>query len=124
MRKKKIVVTFCILLLFIMLISNVALASDAISNPIDNPSSFEPSSMSNADRVMNIGNTIIGIIQFVGTFTSVIVLIILGLKYMAGSLEERADYKKTMVPYLIGAVLVFGITNILGIVNSVTGGLF
>ena len=107
-----------------MLISNVALASDAISNPIDNPSSFEPSSMSNADRVMNIGNTIIGIIQFVGTFTSVIVLIILGLKYMAGSLEERADYKKTMVPYLIGAVLVFGITNILGIVNSVTGGLF
>ncbi len=122
MRKKKIIVTFGMVLLLIMLISNVVLASDSISNPIDNPSSFKPSNMSNADRVMNIGNTIIGIIQFVGSFASVIVLIVLGIKYMTGSIEEKAEYKKTMFPYVIGAILVFGLTNILAIVNAVVSG--
>ena len=39
---------------------------------------------------------------------------------MTGSVEERAEYKKTMMPYLIGAFLLFGITTFLGtIINLV-----
>ena len=79
--------------------------------------------MTNADKVMNIGNTIIGIIQFLGSFASVIVLIIIGIKYMTGSVEEKAEYKKTLFPYLIGAILVFTLTNILAIINNITNGL-
>lgn len=76
-----------------------------------------------ADRVQNFANMIIGVIQVVGTIISVAVLIVLGIKYMAGGVEERAEYKKTMMPYVIGALLVFGITNILGIVSNITDGL-
>ncbi len=60
----------------------------------------------------DIGNLILGIIQVVGTFVAVAVLMILGIKYMLGSLEERASYKKSMLPYIIGAVLLFGGVNI------------
>lgn len=36
---------------------------------------------------------------------------IIGIKYMTGSLEEKANYKKTMVPYLVGCVILFRSSN-------------
>ena len=71
-------------------------------------------------KIDNFGQGIIKVITTVGSICSVVVLIILGIKYMTGSVEERAEYKKTMMPYLIGAFLLFGITTFLGtIVNLV-----
>lgn len=61
----------------------------------------------------------IGIIQKIGSIVSVIVLIALGIKYMVGSIEERAQYKETMIPYVIGAVLVFATTNVLAVISSI-----
>jgi len=53
-----------------------------------------------------VGN-ILGIIQVVGTILSVIMLIIIGIKYMIGSVEEKAQYKETLKPYIIGAFILF-----------------
>lgn len=55
----------------------------------------------------SVGNKVIGIIQAVGIIISVIMLMVLGIKYMMGSAEEKAEYKKTFIPYIIGAVLLF-----------------
>ena len=57
-------------------------------------------------------NVIVSVIEAVGIILSVIILIVIGIKYMLGSVEERADYKKTMIPYLIGAFLVFTVSLI------------
>lgn len=62
---------------------------------------------------------ILGAIQMVGSLTAVICLIVLGVRYMMGSVEEKAEYKKTLLPYFIGAMLVFGITNLLKVVYDV-----
>ena len=87
-----------------------------------NPDSWKPSSTtdaSGASRLESMGNTIVGFIQVVGSIISVAVLAIIGIKYMTGSVEEKAEYKKVLMPYLIGAILLFGISNILGIVVSI-----
>ena len=55
---------------------------------------------------------VLGIIQTVGIVISVIMLMVIGIKYILSSVEERADYKQTLMPYLIGAVLVFAGTTI------------
>lgn len=68
----------------------------------------------------SVGNAVLGIIQVVGTFIAVGVLMVLGIKYMVGSVEERASYKKSMVPYLIGSVLIFAAVNITGVVYDMT----
>ena len=60
-----------------------------------------------ADSTYTIGNEVLGIIQIVGILLSVGCLMILGIKYMMGSAEEKAEYKKTFIPYIIGAVLLF-----------------
>ena len=40
---------------------------------------------------------------------------------MAGSVEQRAEYKKTMMPMLIGMIMLFTTTTIVGIIyNLVT----
>lgn len=44
-------------------------------------------------------------IRFIGIFLAIGVLMVLGIKYMAGSIEERASYKKSMMPYLIRSIL-------------------
>lgn len=69
-------------------------------------------------NLTDTGNGIITVLTVIGTVISVIVLIILGLKYMMGSVEERAEYKKTMMPYVIGAALVFAASAIAGILYS------
>ena len=72
---------------------------------------------STADTAIgNIGSKIITAITSVGVVLSVIVIAILGIKYMMGSTEEKAEYKKTMLPYLVGAILVFGASTIGGAV--------
>ncbi len=69
-----------------------------------------------AGTVKNAGNAIIGIIAIIGSAVSIIVLMILGIKYMLGSLEERAEYKKTMFAYFVGAIFVFSASAIAGFV--------
>lgn len=71
----------------------------------------------------DLGNDIIGMLKAIGTILAVATLIILGIKYMMGSTEEKAEYKKTMLPYIIGAVLVFAAPYIAGFVYTWANGL-
>ena len=43
------------------------------------------------------------------------ILIVLGIKYMMGSTAEKAEYKKTLMPYFIGALLIFGASAFAGV---------
>lgn len=69
-------------------------------------------------------NTAITVIQIVGSMISVIVLIAIGIRYMFSSIEEKAEYKETMMPYIIGAFILFGISNVVGFMNFLAKSLF
>ena len=73
-------------------------------------------SVTDTPEMKNMSQKVIQIISTIGSILSVIVIIVLGIKYMMGSVEERADYKKTMLPYLIGAAFIFAASNIANIV--------
>ena len=65
-----------------------------------------------SNQIQSLGNQIIGVVQGIGIVVSVVVVIVLGIKYMMGSVEEKAEYKKTMLPYIIGAALIFAASTI------------
>lgn len=75
-----------------------------------------------AEEVVKLGATIVTIMQTVGIVVAVVVLLILGIKYMMGSAEEKAEYKKTMIPYLVGVVLIFASTTIVNVVYNIASG--
>ena len=102
MNKTKVLIT---VLCFVMV---AALSVSVFATQIGNVN-VEPNENSNGTNiVVGIGNTITGILQVVGIVISVIILMVLGIKYMMGSAEEKAEYKKTFIPFIIGAVLLFG----------------
>lgn len=72
---------------------------------------------------VTVGNKIIGIIKVVGIVISVATLMILGIKYMMGSAEEKAEYKKTFIPYIVGAVLLFGASAFANSIYNLASGL-
>lgn len=105
MKKSVKIVSVVLMILAIALISTSVFATE-----------FRPTDVSvdtsNTDKVQDIGASILGIIRVVGTIVAVGMLIVLGIKYMMGSAEERAEYKKTLFPYFIGAILIFAATNL------------
>ena len=117
-RKKTIIISiiFLIIIFSLLFITNTY----AINFIPDDYAPNSTTSVVGGDRILSIGNIIVGVVQTVASIVSVAALIIIGIKYMMGSAEEKAEYKKTMLPYVIGAILTFGITNILAIVIDMT----
>ena len=69
--------------------------------------------------VMNLTKRILGVINAVGVIILVATIALLGIKYITSSLEERADYKKSMIPILIGAFLLFSVSTIINVVYRI-----
>lgn len=86
--------------------------SNAWEDPIEHPDWYKPSSTGSEAKLKNKAGVILGVLNVLGVTVSVITLMLVGIKYMFGSIEEKAEYKKTMIMYLIGAALTFGITTI------------
>ncbi len=114
MKVKKIISTILIILLLLSVFSTICLADFKPNEFKENISA----SGTGTDNVKSVGGKIVGIIQVVGTIVAVGMLIVLGIKYMMGSAEERADYKKTLFPYAVGAILIFAAVSIAQIIYS------
>ena len=51
---------------------------------------------------------IYNILLTIGIAVAVISGSIIGIKYMLGSVEEKADIKSLLIPYIAGCVIIFG----------------
>ncbi len=114
---KTIINVFLILIVLSSIFLNVAVFA---ANGAPNPTKFKGSSNADTSGIEKIGNQVITIVSTIGSVASVIVLIVLGLKYMMGSAEEKAEYKKTLMPYVIGAGMVFAASAIAGVIYQFT----
>lgn len=109
MKLNKVLSIALITMMLLIVASNFVLAVDPGTITGD-------TSGAGTTSVTTLGKQIVGIIQVVGSIAAVAVLVVLGIKYMMGSTEEKAEYKKTLIPYLVGAVLIFAASNIAGMV--------
>lgn len=113
-KKMKVLVTVLSALIMVAMLGTVVFADSAVT-PGSLKATYEGTS-----GITDFGGKIMGIIQTVGVVISVVILMVLGIKYMMGSAEEKAEYKKTMIPYVIGAVLIFGASTIANMVYNFT----
>lgn len=120
---KKIVSIIIIMIVTIIGCSNISYVHSS-GDPITNPGYYEPTDTTGGNtNFINIGNILIGTMRVLGTVIAVVALMVIGLKYMFGTIAERAAYRETMIPYLIGAVMLFTIPNILGIIYDLVKGI-
>lgn len=119
---KKTMKFIVIALMMLILVLGMTTISSAV-NPGDIAGELKGEESGAQENVINIGNQIIGIITTVGVVVAVVILLVLGIKYMMGSASEKAEYKKTMIPYLVGAILIFGASAITQVVVNLASGL-
>lgn len=65
----------------------------------------------------NIISMIISIAQVIGAGVAIIMLIVLAIQYIAASPEGKAEIKKNSTIYIVGAVILFAASGILGIIR-------
>ncbi len=113
---KKFMKILTVLMIVMMIISTATMVFAAVDKEFD-PSGYNGTGgTANVDKISDIGQNIVKVITAIGSIVSVIILMVLGIKYMIGSAEEKAEYKKTLMPYVIGAALVFAASTIASMV--------
>lgn len=104
---KKYIIAVISILCLSLIITGFTYKSNAIGlEMLDNPESYIQNTDDNTEAI-RIGNIIVWVIRTVGESIAVIMLLIIGIKYILGSVEEKAEYKKSMWPYILGAILIF-----------------
>lgn len=124
---KKFFITIIFMLIIIMAITNVSFAADAIDEKdmtgfdvIDNLAEWIVDNDITSEKIQSRAQIVMGIVNVVGVISSVVILMILGIKYMSSSIEEKAEYKKTFIYYVLGAVLLFVAPTLANIIYNIS----
>ena len=70
--------------------------------------------------ITNPTSTVLNIVSYICYVAAVILLIMLGIKYMTAAPEGKAEIKKMAITYVVGAVLVFAAGLVLTIISNVS----
>ena len=107
---KKTVKIITVVLLAIILIS---VTSNVFAEGAIKPGDLSGKvSYGDSSDLQSKAGQIMGMIRNIAVIASVIILMVLGVKYMLGSVEEKAEYKKSFIPLIVGIVLVVSATAI------------
>ncbi len=99
--KTKTIMRVLTVVMIIAMIATLTSSAFAISIPAGNNMSAVPTGLTNSVSI------IISIVQFICYAAAVIMLIVLGVKFISASPDGKAEIKKSAVIYVVGAVLVF-----------------
>ena len=102
-----------LILINIFFINTNVVRAEGMKNIIDGGSSFIQSGGQSqyeldTDQLKNASNTIYNTLLLAGMAIAVIASSILGIKFMIGSVEEKAQIKEALVPFVIGCIVIFG----------------
>ena len=111
---KKVAIIVILIIIFSMNITKVSFA-------VLNTGYYKPSGPSKGDvtEAGKLIGDILAVIRNVGICIAVVMLTVIGLKYILCSLDEKASYKENMVPYIIGCFLLASATTIPSLVYEV-----
>ena len=128
-RMLKFIQAIVIAINLVILFQNVSLATDQVGQT---GAAWDPKQMiSSADTwgngvddggviqsTQSIVGTAINIIRIVGTGIAIIMLTYVAIKYMSAAPSEKAEFKKSAMALIVGAIVLFAATNILSIIAN------
>ncbi len=72
------------------------------------------------NSLKDASDTLASTLMIFGVVASMVVITALGIKFMTGSVEEKAKVKETLIPFTIGCIIIFGGYTIWNIVLQIT----
>lgn len=110
--KKKIFITLTIIILLITIFSTVYAGNIDPTKIVNEPTK------NGVKTLYSLGNIIIAIFQVVGIGMALVALLVLGIRYMYSSPNEKAEIKNKLIPFIIGGTLLFGSATLLKLVEE------
>ena len=84
---------------------------------------FNGSSSVSMDKPKQVMSMILDIVRTIGVGIAVIILIVIGVKIMLAAPSERANIKQYSINYVIGALILIGISGFLKVIKRFAQGL-
>lgn len=111
---KKVIISIALIILIILIFTSPVFASAL------DPTQYNPNpSLKGSRKFVTSAGKVLGVIKYIGIAISVLGLAIIGIKYMISSVEGKAEYKKAMIPYILGCVMLGGVSLLLQLIASV-----
>ena len=107
-------------LIFVALIIALIYLLTSNTFAISNPDRWNPNpSISQGGSFLAKAGVILGWIKYIGIIIGVVMLTIIGMKYLFSSVEGKAEYKKTMIPFVVGAFMLMGVSLVVQLIESI-----
>lgn len=109
----KIINILTIALAVVFLMNNIVLAA-----AFDGYGSITASSSTLQGCMSTITGSILGIVQTIGMAVAIIMLVVLAIKYISAAPNDKAEIKKHAVVYIVGAIVLFAASGIVGLIKN------
>lgn len=120
--KKTLKVIFIIAVMLFGLLGvsqNISFADKAdVGATLDNVNSATGGDIGEA---ATIGGNIVNWIWGISIVVAVVVVMITGLKFIVGSTQEKAEYKKSLIPLVVGVLILVFATTIVKVLFGMGG---
>lgn len=118
MKKSIKILSVLLIIVFLISISTQVFADAGFLDPSELDGVDKGGDISNL--VTNAAGTTVSVLRIAGVSIAVIMLLAIAMKYMISSAGDRADIKKHAIAYVVGAIVLFGATNIIAAIISFT----
>lgn len=114
MKTKSFIVIILIIVINIIFFNINKVQAEGISDVISGGDNFIASASNDTfsaideTKLKSTSNIIYNMLLIIGMCVAVIIAGILGIKFMIGSVEEKAQIKDSLIPFIIGCVVIFG----------------
>ena len=113
MKVKSLVIVGLIIVINIMFFSTNVVHADGISDVISGGDSFirqgnSGNEIIDQSELQKVSKMLNNILIAIGMCVAVVISAILGIKFMIGSVEEKAQIKDSLLPFIIGCIVLFG----------------
>lgn len=104
----------------------IAMLSTMVVSVFATPTDVLDKVQGDTNQAMSVGGlsstikNVIGVVQVICYSAAVIMLILIGVKFITASPEGKAEIKKAAIQYVIGAIIVFAAGTLLGIIANMS----
>lgn len=113
--KKCIIIFICIIITFSFCNNAFAISSGDVTGTFKGSTSQVGDAKKASQAIIK---SVLSVIRIIAAAIALIILMIIACKYIIASAGDRADIKKYAINYIMGAIILFGASGILTIVQT------
>lgn len=119
-KKMKLIIYIFISLIILFSVSTTTYAADTSMEGIitsaddflNSGSMSDTHTQVNEESIKNTSNLIYNVLLTIGIIVAVIWGLVIAIKFITGAVEEKANIKETLIPYIVGCIIIFGAFSI------------